>query len=466
MQVLSRPSNRQQPENLLDRLVARLSRHVLWDSLLLIVPLVAAVIFVAALLFRAGWLNQVGAIVTVTLILALGVLSIVLRLRPLLPNVRGAARLLDQRSGAKDHFLTLATIDAAKQPVSLLTRLRQQTEIFLNRVELTRDFPYQPKRSAYWSLGTALVIAALVYLLLPLAHSMLNPVTAQERLRELAQKMSATPDLRPLARELEALAAKLEDPKTPPEEKRVLAQKMEQKLEDQKKKEEQKDKRDMLGEAASALAGLEKQQEAASGRGQKDDQKKGGAGIETNALPQDGQGGNKQSQSSGGDGKGDSTAQVMTDMDQGKASQANPKEPGQDKSQPGDAKNNQNQPDPNQPGKDPNQAKVSKEQSGSKDGAGKQQIPQEPPPQGGPQADRFYKAGEGKDGLAGRGYVTVQLPEEAVADTKGESRATKQSKNTGTRTQVPVSNVPLPAHIPNAPTEKQQMPVEYRGIIR
>jgi hypothetical protein len=29
-----------------------------------------------------------------------------------------------------------------------------------------------------------------------------------------------------------------------------------------------------------------------------------------------------------------------------------------------------------------------------------------------------------------------------------------------------VSNVPLPAHVPNAPAEKQQLPIEYRGVIR
>lgn len=465
MQVLSRPSNRQQPENILGRLVARLSRHILWDSLLLFGPPASALIFVAALLFRAGFLGQVASIVAVALTLALGVVAIVLRLRPLLPNVLRAARLLDQRSGAKDHFLTLATIDGAKQPASFLSRLRQQTEIFLNRVELKRDFPYQLKRSAYWSLGTALVLAAAVYLLLPLAHSMLKPIGAPDRLRELAQKMTANPDLRPLAGELQALAAKLEDPQMPPKEKKVLAETLEQKVEEQKKKEEQKDKRDLLGEAASALTGVEKQQESASGKEQQKDQKKGGGGIQTN-VPQDGQGENKQSQGSGGESKGDSNAQLTKDMDQGKASQANRKEPGQDKTQPRDAKNNQKQPDANQPGKDPNQPKVSKTQGGSKDGAGKQQMPEQPPPQGGPQADRFYKAGEGKEGLAGAGYVTVQLPEEVVTDSKGESRVTKESKNNSTRTQVPVSNVPLPAHIPNAPTEKQQMPIEYRGIIR
>jgi hypothetical protein len=26
--------------------------------------------------------------------------------------------------------------------------------------------------------------------------------------------------------------------------------------------------------------------------------------------------------------------------------------------------------------------------------------------------------------------------------------------------------VPLPAHVPNAAMEKQQLPIEYRGIIR
>jgi hypothetical protein len=43
---------------------------------------------------------------------------------------------------------------------------------------------------------------------------------------------------------------------------------------------------------------------------------------------------------------------------------------------------------------------------------------------------------------------------------------TKESKDNRIGAKVPVSNVPLPAHVPNAPTEKQQVPIEYRGIIR
>ena len=106
-----------------------------------------------------------------------------------------------------------------------------------------------------------------------------------------------------------------------------------------------------------------------------------------------------------------------------------------------------------------------KSQGGGKEGAGKEQASEQPPPSGAPPAERYYPAGEGKEGIKGARYVTVQLPEEII-DSKGESRTTRESKSGRRRSQVPVSNVPLPAHIPNAPTEKQQMPIEYRGMIR
>ena len=171
MQVVSRQPNRERAENLVHRLVAQLRRHVLWDALLLFGPPAAALIFIIALLFRSAWLNQNAAIVSASLILALGVLAVLLRRRPLIPSVRGAARLVDQRSGAKDHFLTLATIDCANQPSSFLARLRLQTEGFINRVELKRDFPYRLKRSAYWSFGASLLGVILIYLLLQIGRA-------------------------------------------------------------------------------------------------------------------------------------------------------------------------------------------------------------------------------------------------------------------------------------------------------
>jgi hypothetical protein len=464
MQVLSRPSNPERPENLVRRLVAQLNRHILWDSLLLFMPPAAAVVYILALLYQAAWLSQTAVVVTAIFTLALGAFAVSLRRGPLFPTVRRAACLIDQRSGAKDHFLTLATLDPASQPSALLTRLRLQAEGFLTRIELRRDFPYKLKRSAYWSLGASLITAILVHLLLPVVQSA-RYSTVQERLREIAQQMAAKPGLRTLANDLQTLASKLDDQKISRDDKQALAQDMEQKIKEQQKNEEQKDNRDLLSQAASALNGMEKQQQVASGQDQEKEQQKGGGGIQSNA-PQDGQGENQQSRGGSGESKGESAAQSQEKMDQGKSAQANPKEQGQEKNQAGDAKNNQNQSDPNQPGKDPSKEKAGKTEGGSKDGAGKQQAPEEPPPQGGPQADRFYKPGEGKEGLAAKGYVTVQMPEELIADAKGESRATKESKNSRTRTQVPVSNVPLPAHVPNAPTEKQQVPIEYRGIIR
>ena len=466
MQVSSTLSTREGPENLVHRLVAQLRRHVLWDAMLIFVPPAAALIYIAAVLFRVAWLSPRAVLVTVALIVALSALGTLLRRRPRLPTLRGAAHLIDEKAGAKDHFLTLATIDPASSPASLLSRLRQQGASFREGIELNRDFPYRFKRSAYWSLGLSLAAAILMHALVPMAHSARYSANLQVQLREIAQRMAAKPRLGPLAKELEALATKLDDPKISPQDKRALAQKMEQKIEEQSKKEEQKDDRDMLADASSALSGVEKQQQLASGQDQQQQQEKGGGGIQSNA-PQDGQGENKQSQGGSGESKGESSARLSQEkMEQGKSAQPNPKEPGQDKSQTGDAKNNQNQPDPNQPGKDPNKEKAGKTEGGSKDGAGKQQAPAEPPPQGGPQADRFYKPGEGKEGLGSKGYVTVQLPEDVIADSKGESRPAKDSKNSRARTQVPVSNVPLPAHVPNAPSEKQQIPIEYRGILR
>jgi len=62
--------------------------------------------------------------------------------------------------------------------------------------------------------------------------------------------------------------------------------------------------------------------------------------------------------------------------------------------------------------------------------------------------------------------VTVQLPEEIAADSSGVTAASKDGKESKNRPKVPISNVPLPAHLPEAPAEKQRMPLEYRDVIR
>ncbi len=397
-------SNRQardRPENLVRSVTAKLRYHILWDSLCICIPPVAAAAYVVLLLFQTARLGESATIVSETLVGVLGLWAIVRRYRPLVPNVSAAAQMVDQQAGAKDHFLTLSTLDPENCPPSLWSRLYRDAAGFVDRIEPRRDFPYKVKRSAYWSVGVSIAAAILIHVLMPLTLPIAHSGTLQDQLHELAQELSAKPELRTLAQELETLAAKVGDPKTTREEKQALAQQLEKKIEEQQKKEEQKDSRDLLGQAASALEGME-QQQVASGNEQQKDQQKGAGGIQSN-LPQQGQGESKQNQGGSGDSKSDSSAQLSPDLQQGKSGQGNPKEPGLEKNQQqGDAQKN-NQPDPNRPGKEQN-----KEQMGT----------------------------------------------------------TKESKGGKARTQVPVSNVPLPAHVPNAATEKQQVPIEYRGMIR
>ena len=453
---------RSQPETLVHRLMAQLGHHALWDSLLICVPPMVGLFYSVFLLVRTAWVGQTAALTTTLAVLGLSVLGVIFRYRSHIPRLSAAAQLLDAQSGAKEHFLTLATVDPAHAPAPLLARLREQTAELVARVELKRDFPYKPKRSAFWSLGGSLLAMLLLQFFLPVAEPALQPAVTPQRLRALAEKMIQTGRIKELSQELKTLAAKLEDPKIQPEEKQAAIQELEKKIDEQQKKDEEKDNRDLLGQTASALKDAE-QQQSASGQDQQKEQQKGGGNLQSN-LPQDGQGEGQRNEGDGKDGNKESSTRLSKDMQQGKSAR-NPKEPGQEKNQQqlGDTKGNQ--PDPNQPAPDQNKNKMDKNQGGAKEGAGKNQASEEPP-QGAPPSDRFYKAGEGKEGLKNPRYVTVQLPEEAAAEAKGESGMAKDSKGSRARPQVPVSNVPLPPSMPNAPAEKQQMPLEYRGIIR
>jgi hypothetical protein len=423
-----------------------------------------ALLYVTYLLAHAAWVGQMTVLTATLVVLALGVFGAIVRYRPLTPKLSAAAQLLDARSGAKEHFLTLATVDPAQAPAPLIARLRKETAALGDRVELERDFPYKPKRSAYWSIGGSLLAMLLLQFLLPMVEPALQPATTPQRLRALAEKMAQTGRLKELSQELKALAEKLEDEKIQIDEKQAAIQELEKKIDQQQKKEDEKDNRELLGQTANALKGAE-QQQSASGEETQKNQQKGGGNLQSN-LPQEGRGEGKQSEGGGRDDKNkESNISSSKEMQQGKSTPGNPTEPAQEKNQQqlGDTKGNQ--PDPNRTGEDQNKTKMDKNQGGAKEGAGKNQASDEPP-QGTPPSERFYKAGEGKDGLKNARYVTVQLPEEAAAETKGQSSTARQSKGSQARSQLPVSNVALPPNVPNAPAEKQQMPLEYRGVIR
>ena len=452
------------PENLVTRLAARLRSHVLWDSSLIFTPPMVAAVFIAFSFYRAAWISPLTFSLVVLATAGLAVLAVILRYRPLAPSVTVAAQLIDGRAQSKDRFLTLATLANAAQPATFVARLRQETSRFGERIQFGRDFPYRLKHSFYRSLAVSLAAAILFHFLIPVAASVIVPQSVQQRLRQIAAKMAQMQSLQPMAQTLQTLAAKLDDPKATPAEKQAEIEEVEKKIDEQQKKEQEKENRDLLSQAAKSLNGAE-QQQSSTGNQQKKDQDKGGGGIESN-LPQDGKGEGKQSEGGGSNSKGEQSAQMSNDTKQGQSAQGNPKEKGNEKNQQAQGDTKSEQRDPNQPGKEQNNEKIGKNQGGSKDGAGKNQSSEEPP-QGAPPAERFYKAGEGKEGIKGAGYVTVQLPEDIVADTKAEGKATKESsKSNRARPQLPVSNAPLPAHVPNAPSEKQQMPIEYRGIIR
>jgi hypothetical protein len=446
------------PEAIAVALTVRLGGHALRDLLLSFVPPLLALLGAAYLLARAGWLNPALAFVAAALTCGAAAGAVMYCHRRRVPKLPQAARLVDQRAGAKDHFLTLATVDPAQCPGPLLARLRVDAAALAPRVELERDFPYRVKNSTYGSVAGSLSFILLLYLLLPFAGARFHSPSTSAKLNDLAEKFAQAPRLKELAEPLKTLAAKLEDRKTPPQEKQSATEDLKQKITEQQKKEADQNNRDLLSQAAEELKGAEQQQSAS---GQEQQKSVGGGNLHSN-LPKDGAGETKQSQG-GGEGQGKTGTQQSKDMQQGKPS--GNKDPGQEKNpqQRGDAKGDQ--PDPNQPGKEPNKDRAEKGQGGSKEGSGKNQASEEPP-QSAPPAERFYRAGEGKEGLKGARYVTVQLPEDVAAESKGESKATKEGSGNRPRTQVPVSNTPLPAHVPNSANEKQQMPLEYRGIIK
>jgi hypothetical protein len=462
MQVLTERQGLETPETLVTRLANRLRQHALWDVLLMFLPPLIVGIYCVATLYRGGWITQAVFIVAALAAATLTLASVMYRYGSALPSLRLAAHLIDECAGATDRFITLSTIEPLSCAPSLLGRLRSEAAGFLPGVRIQHDFPYKVKRSFYRSLLGALVFAAVFHLLLPMAGSRNGPSTVPERLREIAAKMTERPRMTELARQLRMLAAKIEDVNAAHQEQQRAAREMQRTIEQEQNKEDQKDNLDLLGQAASALQGLDQQ----PGKGQEQQKKNdgGGGGVESN-LPEKGQGEAKPSPGSG-DGKGEVTAEVSKDMQGGKTSAGDPKEQANEINQQKAGEGKGDHPDPNKADRDKTQELSGKTQGEREDKLGKNKG-SEDIPQGAPPAERFNRPGEqGNGGLKGARYVTVQLPEEVAADSKGATSGTKDAKSNRLGPKLPVSNVPLPAHLPDAPTEKQQVPLEYRGIIR
>jgi hypothetical protein len=461
MEAVKETSQRHRPEQLIHGVVRKLTQHALLDALLVFVPPLAAVLYCLFYLYSNLWISPVVTVVLGVAALAADAVAITIRYRPKIPSAPIAARLIDDRAGAEDRFLTLATLPPSPAAASLMSRLRAEAAGLQARVAIRHEFPYRIKRHIYASWLISLAAALLFQLLLPLAHSTLYPQPAHERLRDLAQRMTQRPNLRETALSLHNLAAKLEDPKLPSDEKQRMVEEERKNIGEQQKKQTQEQDRDLLNQAAGTLEGIEQQ---SGGAQRKKDQAGGAGGIQSN-LPQQGQGEGKQSDGSGGDNKGALNAQLNNEMQQGKMTRGNPNEQGKEKN-PGE-KNSAvgNQLNPNNAGKDESKERSDKTEGGKDERTGRSKASEEVP-HGAPPAERFHKPGEGDQGIKGMGYVTVQLPEELAAEGKGGGQKKLSKGGKSASSQVPVSNVPLPRHMPDAPAERQQMPLEYRGIIR
>ena len=463
MQIVSDQRIFEAPEKLISGLVARLRNHALWDSLLIFFPPFLVSIYSLTYLYRAAWITQMTFLFLSAAAVGISVIAVVMHCRPLIPSVRAVAGLVDERVGAKDRFITLATIEPASCSPLLFSRVRREAAGFLDRIEIESEFPYKLKHSFFWSAVNSIVALLFFLWLLPVVQSSIHPVPASSRILELAQKMAQRPRLEELARDLQTLAMKIEDPKLSRQEKQILVEETQEKVEEQQKKQQQKDDRDLLDQASSALKGLERQ----SGNGQDDrkDQGQAGGSIQSN-LPHEGQGDSKQNQGSDGDSKGELKAQLSKEMQQGKSAQGDPKEQGNQTNQ--QTKGEGKSKGPDKADGDKNRETAGKKPGRSEETGGKDKASEEIP-KGATPTDRFYQPGEqgkGKEGIKGARYVTVQLPEEAGADSKGMATTGRESKLGRNPPKAPVSNVPLPDHVPDAPTEKQQMPLEYRGLIR
>ena len=460
MQARAREYDPDTPETLVSRLANRLRQHALWDVLLVALPLLIAGIHSVAILYWRGWIPEITFIFTALAAAALTVAFVLYRYRSTLPSPGLAAHLIDQRAEAADRFITLATLEGFSDSPSLVGRLRSEASGLLRRVSIKRDFPYKVKRTFYRALLAAVLFAGLLHLFVAAAGSPYSAAVSPGRLREIAAKMAQRPGMSELARQLQRLATTIQEPKISPEQKQAAVQEMQKKIEQQRSKEDQKENRDLLDQAASALGGVDQQQ----GDGQQQKKDEGGGGIQSN-IPEKGQGEAKPSPGSG-DGKGDVSAKLNKDMQDGKPASADPKEHSADKNQAKAGEGKGEHPDPSKADRDQSQEISGKTQGEREDRLGKNKAAEDIP-QGAPPAERFNRPGEGgSGGLKDARYVTVQLPEEMAADSKGASGGTRDSKGNQVGPKLPVSNVPLPPHLPDAPAEKQQLPLEYRGIIR
>ena len=191
------PRDTASPERTVRRLRRRLRRHRVWDRLLAVLPPVGVVAYVCAALVAR---ELAGPAPVVFVLAGAGAAALAALLHPGLarPSSHEAARLLDERTGAEDRFLTWTTLDRARAHPAFAARLREQVSALSRGVKPGRDFPYRAGRGVMGSLLTCGALAVLVHLSLGgLVRSTPDSTVAAEggssqfRLQGLARSVQA-----------------------------------------------------------------------------------------------------------------------------------------------------------------------------------------------------------------------------------------------------------------------------------
>ena len=469
------------PYSLIERTALRARRRKRLEVLLPALPPAVA-------LAGASFFGRLPVEIAVAAAIALAFLS--LHVAALTVGKGSAGTLLDRELRAKDHFLTLATLE--NEAPSDLRSVVESGAAALATGSADPRLPVPRRRP----MVVSLLLSLLGFLFLWVLPDLPSAATGDPLERIAAElEASADPSDRALANELRAAVKALHDPSLSAAEKRQKAEEVIAKID---KADQDTAQRSAAGSSGGKQGGRGKA-ESASGEGSGGSQKGGGVGG-------NGQQPNQQAEGQGGSGTGargdarNQLSKVAGELggEQKESKSAEGKKEGQNNPQPsgGGIKgpesgakqrqqdgtgNQQSGTNPNKPGneqkpsgdaaqgeaKQPRaEAPQAKAQGASNRGQGGEggNAGQKPSPSAdGKPAERYYKPGEGPGGSrVGDGrYVRVRVPEE------GKAVGTEIVAGPGeVAPETPYGNAPLPsAGAPGEVTVDQPQPLEYRDAL-
>jgi hypothetical protein len=464
----------QNPYRLIADTARRARRRRRWDLLLPgLPPLVALLV--------ARLAGRLPLEVAVAASIAFGVL--LLYAASVDVSLPGAAAFLDRTLGAREHFLTLATVqgEASLRPVV------EASAIALARLAPEPSLPPRRKRP----LGASLLLSGAGFLLLWFIPELATMAAADEPLARIGAELarSADADDRALAEQLREVMQALGDSRLSTEQKLAKVNEAIAKLDEAERK------RPKVSTAGSSGGEGEKGDQ---GRQAKTGGETKGQGAGDQSSTQDKSQGGEQA-GPAGDARGRARQELsklageLSAQAQAKSAQGEPQTP-----QPGgggiqgpqgaaeERETGAQEATGNQPGKSPDKPGGG-QKPGGQEGAAKAQPGNQPQGQGASQdrasgggastegtgqrsaqgpaknAERYFKPGEGPDGqiIDGR-YVRIRVPE----DQQLLGGTEEVAKPGDVVPEVGYGNAPQPgAGSPGKVSTEQPVPLEYRGVL-